>query len=536
MSVNFSPSLEPYKETGSFRFWCQKVLPLVYDDSLSYYELLCKVVKYLKDVISNIDRLRDDIDNLLKAYNMLQEYVNNYFDNLDVQEEINNKLDQMAENGVLQEILDGYLGLIQFVDNSDTRERYKKSVCEVIASYLSSLYFNRCLVGQPKNIGNAKPITIYNESKGYTQLLTTQPQRFDYSAKQKIGGNEYNIIYSDCTTTASLITKAIMYKDSPYLKGFNNPEIALDELISSALENPDLTKNYTYDCYNNWVNTATIMMNSGTKTRFLYTNIDGVETTTPYLNTLETGDLIWFGCSKPAYASRLYGIHHIGIFVKDLDELNEFAGTDQQFIALDNKKSDRGYVFHCAGGIGGVSYDTSWRIETIEDMLGYDANKGYYSYGVYSGRPTQNLLNSNKQNERATGIRYFQDQIIIPKRFSGSDIVINRNNGSAKLHNATVDNLLKVTSLAVFGSQLSNNTDLNSLISNGVYTNKYSQYTFPNKPPTANSNWFDVINLGFDPNGGNGCQIYIGYRSKTTMDMAIRWYGTTWSDWNVILQ
>ena len=32
-----------------FRFWCQKVLPLVYDDSLSYYELLNKVVNYLNN-------------------------------------------------------------------------------------------------------------------------------------------------------------------------------------------------------------------------------------------------------------------------------------------------------------------------------------------------------------------------------------------------------------------------------------------------------------------------------------------------------
>lgn len=34
-------------------FWCQKVIPLVYDDSLSYYELLCKVVNYLNDMIDN---------------------------------------------------------------------------------------------------------------------------------------------------------------------------------------------------------------------------------------------------------------------------------------------------------------------------------------------------------------------------------------------------------------------------------------------------------------------------------------------------
>lgn len=33
------------------RFWCHKVLPAVFDDSLSYYELLCKVVDKLNEVI-----------------------------------------------------------------------------------------------------------------------------------------------------------------------------------------------------------------------------------------------------------------------------------------------------------------------------------------------------------------------------------------------------------------------------------------------------------------------------------------------------
>lgn len=35
-----------------FGFWCQKVLPLVYDDSLSYYEVLCKVRDKLNEVIN----------------------------------------------------------------------------------------------------------------------------------------------------------------------------------------------------------------------------------------------------------------------------------------------------------------------------------------------------------------------------------------------------------------------------------------------------------------------------------------------------
>ena len=33
------------------KFWCQKILPLVYDDSLSYYELLCKVTAKLNELI-----------------------------------------------------------------------------------------------------------------------------------------------------------------------------------------------------------------------------------------------------------------------------------------------------------------------------------------------------------------------------------------------------------------------------------------------------------------------------------------------------
>lgn len=82
-------------QIGQFRFWCQKILPAVYDDSLSYYELLCKTVDKLNDVI-------EQSNNVSEAMQTLYDFVNNYFDNLDVQEEINKKLDYMAESGQLQ--------------------------------------------------------------------------------------------------------------------------------------------------------------------------------------------------------------------------------------------------------------------------------------------------------------------------------------------------------------------------------------------------------------------------------------------------
>lgn len=89
-------------------------------DALTDYELICKVVEYLNtvinsqnEVIAELESFETDITNnfnrLENLFNELQSFVDNYFDNLDVQDEINNKLDQMVEDGVLQEIVGQYL-------------------------------------------------------------------------------------------------------------------------------------------------------------------------------------------------------------------------------------------------------------------------------------------------------------------------------------------------------------------------------------------------------------------------------------------
>lgn len=101
MGIDYTPIRGDYKDLGAFRFWCQKILPMVYDDSLSYYETLGKLTNYLNDVISNLNTMGVDVTNLHQAYVMLQGWVNHYFDNLDVQNEVNNKLNTMASDGSL---------------------------------------------------------------------------------------------------------------------------------------------------------------------------------------------------------------------------------------------------------------------------------------------------------------------------------------------------------------------------------------------------------------------------------------------------
>ena len=83
MASNINPSLTPVNSLANFRFWCQKVLPLVYDDSLSYYEVLGKMVVQLNDVIDNVNADTDNVLTLKDAFLELQTYVNNFFDDID---------------------------------------------------------------------------------------------------------------------------------------------------------------------------------------------------------------------------------------------------------------------------------------------------------------------------------------------------------------------------------------------------------------------------------------------------------------------
>lgn len=115
-----TPNLQGYTGQEPFRFWCQMALPIVYDDTLSYYELLNKVVVYLNNTISDVaaaeeniqainDATNTNIAALLQSYRQLQQYVNDYFTNLDVQQEINNKLDDMATSGELSNLLSPFI-------------------------------------------------------------------------------------------------------------------------------------------------------------------------------------------------------------------------------------------------------------------------------------------------------------------------------------------------------------------------------------------------------------------------------------------
>ena len=106
------PNVEVVSAPNSSLFtnYVFKAIPLAFDDSMSYYETLCGLLDYLKNtIIPTVNNNADAVSELQQLYDQLHDYVKNYFDNVNVQAEINNKLDAMVLDGTLENLIGAYI-------------------------------------------------------------------------------------------------------------------------------------------------------------------------------------------------------------------------------------------------------------------------------------------------------------------------------------------------------------------------------------------------------------------------------------------
>lgn len=119
--------LKPVGKLSPFAHFCCTIghLPTSYMISLTYEEQLLWLCQYLeKTVIPAVNTNAEAVAELQNLYVQLKNYVDNYFEDLDVQDEINRKLDDMAESGQLTELITEYLNLkcILAFDNVEDME------------------------------------------------------------------------------------------------------------------------------------------------------------------------------------------------------------------------------------------------------------------------------------------------------------------------------------------------------------------------------------------------------------------------------
>lgn len=89
-------------ELKHFKFWCQKILPLVYDDSLSYYEVICKVVDYINKLIDDENSAIGQIAELKKELEVIQKWIADF------------------NTSFVEEIIKKYLATMIFIEISDS--------------------------------------------------------------------------------------------------------------------------------------------------------------------------------------------------------------------------------------------------------------------------------------------------------------------------------------------------------------------------------------------------------------------------------
>lgn len=77
------PSLVPTGTLEPFRYWCQRMLPAVYGDEMSYYEVLCIVRDKLNDVIAQLNHQGENVNGLIEVYNALNVRVTDLENELD---------------------------------------------------------------------------------------------------------------------------------------------------------------------------------------------------------------------------------------------------------------------------------------------------------------------------------------------------------------------------------------------------------------------------------------------------------------------
>lgn len=145
----------------NFREWCNytiPILPQVYGDELSYYELLNKVIERCNEIGITVNELID--------------YVNHYFDSFDFEKAIDEKLDKMATDGTLSAIINEHIfselnSKVESNEMAINSIRTNKKIVFVGDSYAEGYTPDGNVIGWPTIIKNTiSSYTIYGKYEG----------------------------------------------------------------------------------------------------------------------------------------------------------------------------------------------------------------------------------------------------------------------------------------------------------------------------------------------------------------------------------
>lgn len=232
-----------YNNLTPFKWFVLENFPFIENDfeAINNYRLFSKVVEYLNNTIDNMNLTGEQMENVTNAMSNLQNYVNNYFDNLDVQDEINNKLDEMVEDGTLQDIIyevfeeRPYIVTIgdSFGDpNAGGIDPLPVKWPVLISNALNYRLINKCKSGCGFTYSEGSVPSGFNDNTFKSQLLQAEAQLGD-TEKLKVkkvviygGVNDYTR-RNDTDRTQAIVGQAIVETVRQAHNSFPNAEVTL---------------------------------------------------------------------------------------------------------------------------------------------------------------------------------------------------------------------------------------------------------------------------------------------------------------------
>lgn len=263
--------------------YCQKVLPLVYDDSLSYYESLCKLVNKMNEIINEVnalnidsilDRVDEEIDKQLETINKQMENLTNTVNS--VMSNVNNSL-ELYHKQVLVELNATTANLTIFVNSQlltlrkyvDSQDNYilselryqiellKNSFPDLTTVYVKSPYTGKIITVQEAIDELWNNLRVYALTAGeydrqmwsaeeYDNFKLTAYQ-YDYFAKQFIYRNPELYMFSPFTGEyvfyQEVIERLVTLHKTNALTATEYDTLAL---TATTYDNKTITA-YTYD-------------------------------------------------------------------------------------------------------------------------------------------------------------------------------------------------------------------------------------------------------------------------------------------------
>ena len=463
------------------------MIPTSYKESLTYEEQLMWFCDFLQNtVIPTVNNNGQAVQELQNLYIELKSYVDNYFNNLDVQEEINNKLDQMVENGTLQNIIYQYIKL-QALFCYDTVNDMKNATNLINGSYVKTygfyekndgggaFYKIREITNQDV-VNNMNLIALSNDNSLVAELMTDIVNVLQFGAK---GNNETDdtLVFQTASNYASshnlkfYVPNKIFLIDTITLNNIKyiNIEGEINFVDDTKLLNIfESTTIYACNIYINKVNNGTIIL-KGLNTADV--NIQRAKKLTLLADNTE--DHHWIAYSK-FYLGFINTLNIIddGSGTKYINE-NLFIGGRLAYINIGTENSN--YKHENNLFLKPLCEDTVM-------VLGY-ARANIFQDARFEG-PTasitfteNSLANVIYQEWNSTNVGYWTNKDFVPNNITITD---NSNGRNAFIHNRGIKENL-ITNINITNNprnMLTEGDDLKPLMGKIIWSSDY--FKMPN--------------------------------------------------------